>query len=161
MTDDTPSYPVSEFHTRRRIEFADTDMAGIVHFARFFVFMETAEHELLRSLGAEVHMTHEGRDLGWPRVNASCEYFRPLQFGDQVDIVVRVVRKGRTSVTWQSSFYHDGDLVARGRVTSVCCFVDGPRPEPTPIPPIIADRLEEAGPEEYGPVSSSTPPSPL
>ena len=41
-----------ELHTTRRIEFADTDMAGLVHFARFFVFMETAEHAFLRAAGA-------------------------------------------------------------------------------------------------------------
>ena len=44
----------SEFQTRRKIEFSDTDMAGIVHFSRFFIFMETAEHEFLRSLGTSV-----------------------------------------------------------------------------------------------------------
>ena len=31
------------FRTTRRVEFADTDMAGIVHFANFFRFMEAAE----------------------------------------------------------------------------------------------------------------------
>ncbi|MEM9599354.1 MAG: acyl-CoA thioesterase, partial [Acidobacteriota bacterium] len=36
-----------ELQTRRRIEFADTDMARIVHFSRFFDFMEAAEHEFL------------------------------------------------------------------------------------------------------------------
>jgi len=40
-----------EYRTRRRIEFSDTDAGGLVHFARFFVFMEIAEHELLRALG--------------------------------------------------------------------------------------------------------------
>ncbi|MHC4772214.1 MAG: acyl-CoA thioesterase, partial [Planctomycetota bacterium] len=30
----------------RRVEFHDTDMAGIVHFTAYFRFMETAEHEL-------------------------------------------------------------------------------------------------------------------
>ena len=49
-----------EYRTRRRIEFVDTDMAGIVHFARFFVFMEAAEHEFLRSLGLSVHLEHDG-----------------------------------------------------------------------------------------------------
>ena len=33
-----------EYYIKRRVEFSDTDMAGIVHFARFFVFMEAAEH---------------------------------------------------------------------------------------------------------------------
>ena len=43
--------PSSSFTTRRRIEFADTDMGGIVHFSRYFIFMETAEHQFLESLG--------------------------------------------------------------------------------------------------------------
>ena len=39
----------TSFRVQRRIEFCDTDMAGIVHFANFFRFMESAEVEFLRS----------------------------------------------------------------------------------------------------------------
>ena len=39
------------FVTSRRVEFSDTDAAGIVHFVAFFRMMEQAEHELLRSVG--------------------------------------------------------------------------------------------------------------
>ncbi|MEE8147584.1 MAG: hypothetical protein V3T24_08275, partial [Longimicrobiales bacterium] len=59
-------YPLHELSTRRRIEFADTDMGGIVHFARFFVFMETAEHEFLRSLGTSVDRHVDGHRISWP-----------------------------------------------------------------------------------------------
>ena len=57
---------ISEFHTKRKIEFSDTDLAGIVHFARFFVFMETAEHEFLNSLGTSVSTKIDGNEIGWP-----------------------------------------------------------------------------------------------
>ena len=59
-----------EHRTRRRIEFSDTDAGGIAHFARFFVFMETAEHELLRELGIDpgASRREDGRLIGWPRV---------------------------------------------------------------------------------------------
>ena len=40
--------------TRRRVEFRDTDAAGIVHFSAFFFWMESAEHELLRAAGVTV-----------------------------------------------------------------------------------------------------------
>jgi acyl-CoA thioester hydrolase len=33
-----------EFRITRRVEFSETDMAGIVHFSNFFRYMETAEH---------------------------------------------------------------------------------------------------------------------
>ncbi len=34
-----------EFRTTRRVAFSETDMAGIVHFANFFRFMEAAKVE--------------------------------------------------------------------------------------------------------------------
>ena len=70
----------AEFQTRRKIEFSDTDMAGIVHFSRFFIFMETAEHEFLRSLGTSVATEDRGHKIGWPRLSASCDYLKPIEF---------------------------------------------------------------------------------
>ncbi len=134
-----------EHHTRRRIEFADTDMAGIVHFARFFVFMETAEHEFLETLGTPVHFEHEGRHVGWPRVAASCEYKSPARLGDVLDIHVRVKRKGRRAMTYRVRFACGGRLVAEGQVSSICCALGGERGlEPIPIPAFLADQIEEA-----------------
>src|SRR5437868_6014643 len=56
------------FRTTRRIEFGDTDMAGIVHFANFFRFMEAAECAFLRSRGLSVRMQWEGQAIGFPRL---------------------------------------------------------------------------------------------
>ncbi len=132
-----------EFVTRRRIEFVDTDMGGIVHFSRFFVFMETAEHLWFEALGTSVAIDEGRRRIGWPRVSAACEYLSPARFGDTLQIKVTLQRKGRTSMTWDIRFYRDEELLARGRVTSVCCVLDPPRrPEPIPIPSQIADQFE-------------------
>ena len=38
----------------RRVEFRDTDAAGIMHFSTYFTYMEEAEHELFRRLGTTV-----------------------------------------------------------------------------------------------------------
>ena len=89
----------TEYQTKRKIEFVDTDMAGIVHFTRFFVFMETAEHEFLRSLGTSVATEWNGNKIGWPRLAASCEYLNPLRFEDEVDIHLQVTKKGTKSLT--------------------------------------------------------------
>lgn len=131
-----------EFRTRRKVEFADTDVSGLVHFSRFFVFMETAEHEFLRSLGTEVHTRHEGHEIGWPRVRATCEYLSPVGFGDELDIAVRVGRKGTKSMTYAIEFRHEGRAIARGELTAVCCVLDEPDgPRAIPIPPVIADQV--------------------
>ena len=132
----------TEYQTKRKIEFADTDMAGIVHFTRFFVFMESAEHEFLRSLGTSVATEWNGNKIGWPRLAASCEYLNPLRFEDEVDIHLRVSKKGTKSLTYQFRFTHQGTDVARGEITTVCCITNpGEKLRAIPIPDFIADQI--------------------
>ena len=134
-----------EFHTKRKIEFADTDQAGICHFARFFVFMETAEHEFLNSLGTSVSTELEGNKIGWPRLAASCEYLSPARFEDVLDIHLRVVRKGTKSITYKFIFSRDGAVIARGQMTSACCICNPGQPlTAIPIPPSLAMQIQEA-----------------
>jgi YbgC/YbaW family acyl-CoA thioester hydrolase len=111
------------FRTTRRIEFADTDMAGIVHFANFFRFMEAAEVAFLRSRGLSVALTWEGEKLGFPRISASCDYVSPARFEDLLDVVVSLKRLGTKSVTYGFEFYRGSDLIATGNVSSVCCRI--------------------------------------
>ncbi len=134
--------PVREFKTRREIEFADTDLGGIVHFSRYFVFMETAEHQFLNALGTSVHTVIDGKTIGWPRVKVSCEYEGPARYGDTLDITVRVLRKGRSSMTYEIEFEIDGQRVARGESTSVYCEL-GPSMRSVPIPDALAKGIEE------------------
>lgn len=136
-----------EFRVRRRIEFADTDMGGIVHFARFYVFMEWAEHEFLRSLGASpgAFRDAEGHPVAWPRVAASCEFFAPARFGDELEIHLSVLRKGTKSLTYGFDIRRAEMAVARGEVTAVYCRVDdagGLRA--VPIPREITAQIEAA-----------------
>jgi YbgC/YbaW family acyl-CoA thioester hydrolase len=111
------------FRTTRRVEFGDTDMAGIVHFANFFRFMEAAECEFLRMRGLSVKMNWEGQAIGFPRVSASCDYVKPARFEDVLDIAVRIDRIGKKSVTYAFEFLRGGEVIASGKVTSVCCLV--------------------------------------
>lgn len=130
------------FTYKRKIEFADTDLSGLVHFSRFFVFMETAEHEFLRSLGAEVHMRYEGHEIGWPRVKATCEYLSTIGFGDEIEIRVSVNRKGSKSMTYGFEFFRGETQVARGEITAVCCVLDDPAGiRAIEVPPLIADQV--------------------
>lgn len=132
----------TEYRTRRKIEFTDTDMAGIVHFSRFFVFMETAEHEFLRSLGTSVATEWKGNKIGWPRLAASCEYHRPLRFEDEVEIHLWISNKGTKSLTYQFLFTHEDKDIARGELTTVCCVTNpGEKIRAIPIPDFIASQI--------------------
>ena len=87
-----------EFKTVQTVEFADTDMAGIVHYSNFFRYMEAAEHAFFRSLGFSVVTKQVEPPVGWPRVHASCDYKRPLRFEDEVEIPVQVNGKLRDRI---------------------------------------------------------------
>jgi YbgC/YbaW family acyl-CoA thioester hydrolase len=132
------------FRTTRRVEFVDTDMAQIVHFSNFFRFMESAEIDFLDALGLSVSMqTEEGKWIGFPRVSASCEYFKPAKFLDVVEITVRVETLGAKSVTYQFEFFKDGELLARGQITAVCCrTLPDHRLESMEIPANIRQKLQ-------------------
>lgn len=131
------------FHTQRRIEFVDVDLAGFVHFSRFFIFMETAEHEFLRSLGTSVHTHINGDEIGWPRLAASCEYLKPAKFEDVLDIEVLIKRKGITSMTYEFLFRRDRVLIARGQVSSICCKIHPQHGlKKIPIPSFLADKIQ-------------------
>lgn len=133
-----------EFTYQRRIDYSDTDMGGIVHFARFFVYMETAEHEFLRACGTTIDRTVDGVRISWPRVSASCDYKSPARFGDVIDVRVRVVRRGVKSMTYGFEFRRGDTLLAEGQTTAVCCIIHagGRSPEPVEIPEWFAQALE-------------------
>jgi 4-hydroxybenzoyl-CoA thioesterase/acyl-CoA thioester hydrolase len=131
----------AEFSIRRRIQFAETDMAGIVHFANFFRMMEEAEHAFFRSVGLSVVMHHEGAEIGWPRVAVACEYSGSARFEDELELTLRVTRVGEKSLTYEVDFMLNGKRIALGKTTSVCCVMDEKGMRAIPIPQPIRQKL--------------------
>ncbi len=115
--------PGSPDRYRRRIQFRDTDAAGIAHFSTFFLFMEEAEHEFLRARGLSVLMRDAEGAISWPRVAVKCDYASPVKFEDMLEIDVALTRIGDKSVTYAFTFTCEGRPVARGEITAVCCRV--------------------------------------
>ncbi len=142
-----------EFKLRRRVEFGETDMAGIVHFANFFRYMEITEHAFFRSVGFSVHMQDGDRVLGWPRVHVSCDFKSPLVFEDEFEIHLRVREKRSKALTYDFVFRKVGEeadtVVAHGWITSVCVARDEAtgKMKAVPIPERFASQIEVAPPE--------------
>jgi YbgC/YbaW family acyl-CoA thioester hydrolase len=140
-----------EFKLTRRIEFAETDMAGIVHFSNFFKMMEATEHAFFRSLGFTIHGHDPVNSIGWPRVNASCDYRAPLRFEEEVEIHLLVAEMRARSIQYQFVFRKvpDRTEVARGSITAVCATVDKTTGKlaAIPIPEAIRNTIQAAAPE--------------
>jgi acyl-CoA thioester hydrolase len=128
------------FVYRRRVQFAETDLAGIVHFSWYFKYMEEAEHALFRAAGLSI--AHDG--LHWPRVNARCEYKQPLRFEDEIEVNVRA-GFGRRRMQYEFEIARSGSVVATGVIASVCARVNPSGILQTiDVPAEVVERLQAA-----------------
>ena len=129
----------ASFPYHRRIQFAETDMAGIVHFSRYFRFMEEAEHALWRAAGLSIaEPTH-----GWPRVAAAFDYKRPLRFEDEFDVHLRIAEITRRTMRYACRIAQGDATIATGELTIACVRrVAGEPMKSVEIPPEIAARFQ-------------------
>jgi len=108
----------SDFEWSRPVEFYETDLAGIAHFSNFYRWMESAEHAFLRERGIELHENK----VGWPRVNASADFKKPIRFGEVVRVRVSVAEVRTRAVRYAFEFRVEGseELHATGEIVAVC-----------------------------------------
>jgi YbgC/YbaW family acyl-CoA thioester hydrolase len=136
----------SEYRFRRRVQFYETDAAGIVHFSWFFRYMEEAEHALWRSAGLSIHPA--GGELGFPRVSASFDYHRPLRFEQEFDVLLRITAMTKKTIRYTCLLLDGETRIATGTLIIAC--VRRRLSEPMiaiEIPPEIASRLQIASDE--------------
>lgn len=132
--------PIGEFIYSRRVQYKDTDASGIAHFSCFFVYAEEAEHAMWRAAGQSVEPRES--TLGWPRVSASFDFFRPLRFEDEIEVRIRVIERTTKSFRYQSVIVSRGEVVAIGTSTSVCVRkVPGEPMRASEIPAAVAESF--------------------
>jgi YbgC/YbaW family acyl-CoA thioester hydrolase len=133
---------IEPFVITRRVQFAETDLAGVLHFSNYFRWMEEAEHEFWRSVSLSVILLRGDGRISWPRVSVTCDYFAPLHFEDEVELRFSIVRIGEKSFTFEVEFARGGERIALGKITAVCCATTPGAFEAVAIPPDIRQRLE-------------------
>jgi acyl-CoA thioester hydrolase len=141
--------PQSEFRLARRVQFYETDAAGIVHFSWFFRYMEEAEHALWRAAGISIHPPDS--EIGWPRVGASFQFRRALRFEDEFEVRLRVAELTRRTMRYTCVLAQGDAIIANGELTIACVLKRPNEPmKAIDIPPDIAARFEVAPAERPG-----------
>jgi acyl-CoA thioester hydrolase len=130
-------------HTSRQpIRWGDMDKLGHVNNTVYFRYMEQARIEWAMALGPDV----AAYEVSGPViVNASCTFFVPLVYPDEVEVRMFLGEPGRTSV---GSFYElgcGGRKHAEGAAKIV--WIDLASGQPVPLPDRITAPLRalEAG----------------
>lgn len=125
---------------QRRVQFHETDLAGIVHFSWYFKYMEEAEHALWRHAGLSI--SPPSPEFGFPRVNATCDFKAPLRFEDEFEVDVRVNAIGRRSITYAFTLRRGAQVMATGSMTSACVTRDADgRVQSIEVPDSVRARL--------------------
>lgn len=125
---------------QRRIDWTDTDAAGIYHHSTVWRLVEAAEAVLHDRLGIR-HETF-GRT---PRVRVSAAFRRPLAFWDLVDVTLTVAAVGRTAATYAFALHCRGELAAEGEIVTV--LLDAADGTTVAWPDAWRALLLEAGPQ--------------
>ena len=131
----------NEFRYKRRVQFSETDLAGIVHFANMFRYVEEAEHALWREVG--ISIVQRGSDIGWPRLNAALEFRNPLRFEEEFEVWVRIAELKTRTIEYEFTLVRGKSVIAVGTMTSICVRrqADGTM-RAAEIPAAVADKLE-------------------
>ncbi|MBI3092044.1 MAG: acyl-CoA thioesterase [Candidatus Tectomicrobia bacterium] len=138
-----------EIRHTRRVQFHETDAAGIIFFANYFKWMDEMEGEFFRSLNLPGPLVDHWGATGkynydWTVVKATCEYKKIVVFDDVIETHVWVKRKGTKSLTFTFSFSKNGEEVARGEKIDCCTSGLGDAHKGIPLPDYIAQRIEQA-----------------
>ncbi len=141
----------SEHLYRRRIEFHETDMAGIVHSTSFFRYMEEAEHDFYRAVGFDLGAESFEQSWGLPRVHAECDFLNPARFQEILDVRLEVEELGSRAVRYSFEFSRgagrERTAIATGAL--VVCFVSrdsGARSfAAAPFPAAFRERIGVGG----------------
>lgn len=122
------------------MQFAETDLAGMVHFSNFFRYMEEAEHALWRAAGLSIDSVTS--ELKWPRVSAAFDFKRPLRFEDEFEVLVGIAAVTTRSIQYNHTILRGDVTVGIGTVTAACVQLGADHVlRAVEIPPEILSRL--------------------
>jgi acyl-CoA thioesterase FadM len=123
---------------KRRIEWIDTDAAGIYHWTTAFRLAEAAEAVLHTALGI-ADFTFGAT----PRVAVSASFSHSLRFNDLVDVALAVEAIGRTSVQYRLTITAQGGRAVDGSLKT--CLIDRSTGRAIPWPADVRERLAAGG----------------
>lgn len=131
MTDITPSLNDYPYHVEISTRWQDNDAYGHINNVMYYGFFDTAVNRFLIEQGG-INI-HDGNAIAYV-VSSQCQYISPASYPETMYVGLRVIKVGRSSVTYGLSVYA-GEAkrrVAHGQFVHV--FVDRRSDKAIPIP---------------------------
>ncbi len=126
---------------RTKVRLKDTDATGNLYFTEQFRMALEVFEEFLKDRGFSLKQLLAFSYL-MPIVHAEGDYFFPLTIGDDLEISLKVVKLGTSSVTLEY-FFRDSEYKRDvGKVQIVHVVVKKEKRNPVPIPDFLRSILE-------------------
>ena len=134
------------FRHRLRVRYAEIDAQGVVFNGHYLTWFDVALTEACRWPDFDwlAEMERSGKDF--QLVRALVEYKRAVRFDEEVDVACRIVRLGRSSVSWELAVFGlegAADLRATGEIVWV--YSDLKAGRSAELPADFRARLQGAG----------------
>jgi acyl-CoA thioester hydrolase len=124
-----------------RVRYAETDAQGIVFYAHYLTYFDTAINEYLRYLPFNYieHVRNTGTDF--LVIKVVVEFFAPSHFDDEIEVYVRTARIGRSSMTFLIEIFPKNGEIALVKGEVVWVNTDQKAHKSVPLPEELVVKL--------------------
>ncbi len=130
------------FITHNKVRMHDTDMAGILYFAKQFRFVHDALEDLVEKEGLSFDYLFHNSAFVFVIVHAEADYLAPVKVGDILEIHVEVENMGNSSFTMDYKIFRANDIpIGKAKTIHVC--LDSKTRKKIPIPDALRKMLKK------------------
>lgn len=97
-----------------RVNWGDTDKAGIVYYPNYFKWFDIAGHQFFRSIGLSPAKLAEEENIVLPLLDARCTFEKPLYYDDIITIKTEVAEVNRKTVKLNHAVYRGEERTGHG-----------------------------------------------
>lgn len=137
------SMPSAPFRAHLVVRFGDIDEAGFVYYPRLVHYFHVSMEEFFAGvLGVDYSHFLSDHRLGLPTVRLEVDFYRPLHYGDRLEVEVGVEGLGRTSIIWRYRIFRPGEESPATEARLVTVNMSMETHEKAEVPGWLREKLE-------------------
>jgi acyl-CoA thioester hydrolase len=140
MTADASAKAQRYFWHRVRVRYGEIDSQAVLFNARYLDYADIAITEYFRRLGISFASGPETPEFHVAK--ATVEYKAPIRYDEEIDLTVRTLKLGRSSLTLNIEFRGAGEEGLRATVEEIYVHVDLKSGKSAPLPDWVRAAIE-------------------
>ncbi|BDG36298.1 acyl-CoA thioesterase [Parageobacillus sp. VR-IP] len=128
-----------------RVNFGDTDAAGIVYYPNYFKWFDIAGHQFFRSIGLSPSKLMKEQNIILPLLDVGCTFEHPLYYDDIITIRTVVTEVNRKTIKLKHEVFRGETRTGHGFELRGWVKEKNGNIFAVPIPDEVRRILEEEG----------------